>query len=79
MRGAAAVTKGSTTTPSRGSTTGQRVRAIRTRADISQNTLAVRAGLHLGTVSALERGLTVSPETLAKVANALGVDLEALQ
>ncbi len=49
------------------------VQAARRRAGLSQVELANRAGLHPATISLLERGTHVSPETAARVAAALGV------
>jgi transcriptional regulator with XRE-family HTH domain len=55
------------------------LRAARTRAGLTQLQLAVKAGLHLATVAIAERGARMSPETLRKLAGALGVPSEELQ
>lgn len=51
--------------------TAEKIRAARQARHWSQFTLAVKAGVHLQTVSGLERGITVRPETLAKIVAAL--------
>jgi len=44
----------------------------------SQVRLAKRCKLNQGTISNVERGRTNNPETLRKIAAALGLDLESL-
>jgi transcriptional regulator with XRE-family HTH domain len=51
----------------------QTIREARQRAGLSQVGLAVIAGVHPSTVCLLERGARVADETLAKVAQALGL------
>jgi transcriptional regulator with XRE-family HTH domain len=41
--------------------------------------VAIDARVHPATISALERGIRVSPETLARIAGALGTTVEALR
>ena len=58
---------------------GQRLRLLRKEESISQEELAARAGVHRTYVSSVERGeRNVSLETIAKLANALGVPLREM-
>lgn len=57
----------------------ERVRALRLRRNASQYRVAIDARVHPATISALERGIRVSPETLARIAGALGTTVEALR
>ena len=59
---------------------GGKVRALREALGLSQQALAVRAGLSLLQVAQLERGRKRDPRlsTLRALAGALGVDLNAL-
>lgn len=51
---------------------GEQVRRLRLRQDITQAELAQRAGIHLNTVSMLERGRGSSLGTLVAVLDVLG-------
>jgi transcriptional regulator with XRE-family HTH domain len=51
---------------------GERIKASRTAARMSQQTLAVSVGLHVMTISRYERGeYAPPPQTLAQIAEAL--------
>jgi transcriptional regulator with XRE-family HTH domain len=53
---------------------GERLRAVRTKKQISQEALADKAGLHRTYVSSVERGeRNVTITTIEKLAKALGV------
>lgn len=55
------------------------IRDARRRARFSQARLAQAAGLHYATVQQAEAGRRVSPVTLEKIAQALGVEPEQLR
>lgn len=55
------------------------IRTARELADLSQYDLARKADLHPTTISAVERGLRVSTETMQKIATALGLRIEELR
>jgi transcriptional regulator with XRE-family HTH domain/tetratricopeptide (TPR) repeat protein len=58
---------------------GQRLRALRLRAGLSQEDLAARAGVALKTIGNIEAGRTTPrPSTLRALADALGVDFGAV-
>lgn len=57
---------------------GDRIREIRTQAGISQEALARRAGLSLRTVARIEAGEDTKVQTLAAIADALGVAVSDL-
>ena len=58
---------------------GDRLRAIRFFAGVSQDELAVRAGIDQATISRVERGVRqFSEEQRARIAEALGADPERL-
>jgi transcriptional regulator with XRE-family HTH domain len=59
---------------------GTRVRTWRLEQRMDQRTLATRAGVSLGTLQFIERGFgrVTRPENVAKVAQALGITVEAL-
>ena len=57
---------------------GQRVRALRYQHALSQIDLAARAGVDRFTILRLERGDSVRPSTIRKVAHALGVPPTAI-
>jgi transcriptional regulator with XRE-family HTH domain len=59
---------------------GQRVRAARLEAGLTQEDLAVRAGVRLAVVGRLERGVVNDPHasTLTAIASALGVPVADL-
>lgn len=50
------------------------VQSQRKRAGLSQFQLGAKSGVHPATISALERGIRVSPETLDRLADVLGLD-----
>lgn len=53
------------------------LKELRTRARLSQQDLAVRAGLHQHTIARLERGLSPpSMKTARRLAEALGVSVD---
>lgn len=58
---------------------GKKVRIERVKREISQEDLAALAGLHRTTLGILENGRT-SPtlDTIAKIANALGMTLSSM-
>jgi transcriptional regulator with XRE-family HTH domain len=55
------------------------VRIERERQGLSQFRLAAKAHVHPTTISALERGLAVSLGTAEKIADALGIDVQAVR
>lgn len=58
---------------------GRKLRIARVIADLQQDELAERAGVHQTFISLLERGKRgTTPETLAKIAGALGCDITEL-
>ena len=58
---------------------GKAVRSIREAVGISQKTLAERAGVKQGTMAGVELGNHgMSPEKMRRVADALGVPLDAI-
>lgn len=58
---------------------GKKLRAVRLRQDISQETLAELAGLHRTYISSVERGRrNISIVTIEKLAKALGVRIASL-
>ena len=58
---------------------GHRLRVLRRARGLSQDALAVRAGLHRNYVGMLERGASgVTLETLAQLARAMGLSLPDL-
>jgi len=58
---------------------GERIRAYRTKAGMSQETLAERAGLHSTYIGQLERGeKNATLESAEKIARALDVSFETL-
>jgi transcriptional regulator with XRE-family HTH domain len=59
---------------------GERVRQLRIAAGMSQQTLAVAAGLSISVVAQLEQGLREDPRisTVAAIARALGVTIDEL-
>lgn len=58
---------------------GATVRVVRELTGISQHDLAARCAISQGTLSNIERGIHgTSPETNRKLADALGVPLEAI-
>jgi len=58
---------------------GERMRAYRAKAGMSQETLAERAGLHSTYIGQLERGeKNATIESLEKIARVLNVSFEAL-
>jgi len=58
---------------------GERIRAYRTKAGLSQENLAERAGFHNTYIGQLERGeKNATLESVEKVARALGVSFETL-
>lgn len=54
----------------------EKYRTARHAKGLTQYELAQRAGLHPSTISFLERGVRVSPDTAAKLDAALGLDHE---
>jgi transcriptional regulator with XRE-family HTH domain len=56
----------------------QIVRRLRRKRHLSQMALAVRAGVHVNTIRSMEAGASVSTETVAKVAKALGVPADRI-
>lgn len=58
---------------------GENIRAARTHANLSQETVALRAGLTLASYNRIERG-HASPmlDNLIRIADAIGVDLADL-
>lgn len=53
---------------------GQNIRAIRKQADLTQEALAERAGMHMVEIGRTERGLRdMRVSTVAKIAAGLGV------
>jgi len=60
-------------------TFGEKIRKIRTERGLSQEKLALLAGLHRTYIGAIERGeRNVSFKNIVKIANALEVNLEDL-
>jgi len=58
---------------------GERLREIRRKAGLSQEDLALEAGLDRTYISSVERGeRNISLQNIAKLANALGVQLGTL-
>jgi transcriptional regulator with XRE-family HTH domain len=59
---------------------GARVRQLRIEARLSQQALAVAAGLSMSVVAQLEQGVRADPKisTVAALARALGVSVDAL-
>lgn len=59
---------------------GARIKDLRTQLGWEQKELARRSGVHVVTLSKLERGHEASPkiDTLAKIARAFGIPLEVL-
>lgn len=57
---------------------GARIRARRRSLDWSQTVLAQRSGVHVISIVRIERGRQPKPVTLAKLAQALDVSVEAL-
>lgn len=55
-----------------------RIKAARTQAGMTQQTLAHNAGLAIGTVARVERGEDMAVSTLAAIATALGITLAEL-
>jgi transcriptional regulator with XRE-family HTH domain len=59
---------------------GERIRAAREAADLTQTQLAAAAGLsHASAVSNFERGLRPSDAVIARIAAALDIDPERLR
>ena len=56
----------------------ERVRRIRLEAGITQNELALLAGLRRETINRVEKGLAASADTLARISAALRVPYESL-
>lgn len=57
----------------------KRIREMRTERGFTQLDLAVRAGLNEGTIETIERGVvTPKPETVRRIAEAMGVGVESL-
>ena len=52
-----------------------RMKALRLKAGLSQNSLARKADLDRATVAGAENGRSVSDLSLSKIATALGVDM----
>lgn len=61
-----------------GSATTNRLRDLRLAADLTQEQLAVKAGVTAKTVASAERGANVHKGTLTLLAIALGCEVEAL-
>jgi transcriptional regulator with XRE-family HTH domain len=60
-------------------TFGNRVRALRERIGISQETLAARAGIHRTYIGGVERGeRNISLKNIIRIAEALGVPPQRL-
>jgi transcriptional regulator with XRE-family HTH domain len=55
-----------------------RMYAIRRQRALTQQELADRSGVSLTTINRLERGYTARPQTIRKLAEALGVEPSAL-
>lgn len=60
------------------SSTTSRLRELRLRADLTQEQLAVAAGVTAKTVASVERGANAHNGTLLLLATALGCSVEAL-
>lgn len=60
---------------------GERLAKLRTQAGLSQAELATKAGVLLGRVAHIEQGVSSDPKlsTVCKLADALGVKLDALR
>lgn len=56
-----------------------KVRALRQAQKLNQVDLAARAGVVQSVISRMEKGLSVSPDSAAKVADALGVGVADLE
>lgn len=61
-----------------GSATGHPLRKARQEAGLTQEQLAVHAGITAKTVANIERGGNAHPGTLLLLANALGCEVETL-
>jgi transcriptional regulator with XRE-family HTH domain len=60
-------------------TVGQNIRAIRKRADLTQEALAERSGMHMVEIGRAERGVRdLRISTIAKIAAGLGVPASEL-
>src|SRR5215211_6765490 len=59
---------------------GERIRALRTERGLSQEEVARRTGVSLGSYGDIERGVTTDPHysTLRGISHALGVPIERL-
>jgi transcriptional regulator with XRE-family HTH domain len=58
---------------------GQAVRSLRLMRGLSQEELAEKAGLHVNSISLVERGLTPPAlDTICSIADALGVPVSEL-
>jgi transcriptional regulator with XRE-family HTH domain len=60
-------------------TVGERVARVRRRLKLGVRELAASAGVAMGTVSRIEAGAPARGDTLARLAEALGVPLEWLR
>jgi transcriptional regulator with XRE-family HTH domain len=63
-----------------GETLGKRIKALREKAGVSQQTIAVAAGLSVSMVAQMEQGKKEDPRlsTLSAIADALAVSLDEL-
>ena len=59
---------------------GKRIKVLRSKSNISQDQLAKKANIPFSTLVKIEAGYTPNPsmETLIKIADAFGIDLDEL-
>lgn len=58
---------------------GKRIKTIREKANLTQAQVAKKAGINVNYFAVIERGeVTTSPEYLAKISKALGVDISEI-
>ena len=58
---------------------GKRIKAVREKANLTQAEVAKKVGMNTNYFAVIERGeVTTSPENLAKISKALGVDISEI-
>ena len=58
---------------------GKRIKAAREKANLTQVDVAKKVGMNINYFAVIERGeVTTSPENLAKISKALGVDISEI-
>ncbi len=58
---------------------GKRIKSIREKAGLTQADVAKKVGMNINYFAVIERGeVTTTPENLAKISKALGVDISEI-